>query len=480
MRAAIGEIVALAIAPWLLLSLRRLALNGGVGRTALAALLLAALVLSHNLSALLFAGLATVWCAAQVVERRRWQVLAWLAAALLVGLALSVFFWVPSLADLGLVGGAQKLTRGGHGYADHFVTGAPIVGEAWGYGVSVAGGGDGMPLQAGRLHLLLLSCGLVALWLRRRQRLVVPAAMALCALGSLVLVHQISAPLLNHLPWMPMFQLPWRWYLLFALASALVASEVAALALVRLPDALGRAVAVALVVAPGVYYGAFVRAPLLLVDTQQQLSASFDPANASAMAQLPHMASLDAYLTPERIRTLRTGTTIASECLPRGDSAPITVQPIPAYEPRAPALIVLEAEEGALTARYRIAAAAPSPAVVHRYFFPGWHATLDGDALPVAAEPSSGLIALQVPAGEHTLELGFELTPLRATCDAISLAAAGGIFFVTLARRLRARRKTVPAVTHEQQPLAGAAIRQVPDGVVDSGAPPAGGTTSAG
>ena len=94
--------------------------------------------------------------------------------------------------------------------------------------------------------------------------------------------------------------------------------------------------------------------------------------------------------------------------------------------------------QGAATAVYqapgwvgaRVEGATPLRLAVHQLLFPGWRAYLDGQPTPLAAVPdrpgldaSLGFMVLEVPAGEHHVEVRFGPTPARAAGAALSAAA---------------------------------------------------------
>jgi hypothetical protein len=65
----------------------------------------------------------------------------------------------------------------------------------------------------------------------------------------------------------------------------------------------------------------------------------------------------------------------------------------------------------------------PEPATLSfkLLYFPGWAATSGGVTLPVAPHPETGLIEVQLPAGDHELHLRFGPTRLRQVARAITL-----------------------------------------------------------
>jgi hypothetical protein len=77
--------------------------------------------------------------------------------------------------------------------------------------------------------------------------------------------------------------------------------------------------------------------------------------------------------------------------------------------------------------RIRVAAQTPVHLAVRTYFFPGWTAALVGEAsaqpLPIGAEPGTGRIVIELPPGEHVVELRFGSTPSRRIGGAVSVLA---------------------------------------------------------
>ena len=80
----------------------------------------------------------------------------------------------------------------------------------------------------------------------------------------------------------------------------------------------------------------------------------------------------------------------------------------------------------------------PTDLVFARWQFPGWHAQIDGNDAQIRSDPH-GRIRLQVPTGEHQLELTFGAPPSRKLGLAISgLALAIWIGLLQAALRRRA------------------------------------------
>ncbi|MFQ5595866.1 MAG: 6-pyruvoyl-tetrahydropterin synthase-related protein, partial [Anaerolineae bacterium] len=126
---SLGEFVAFAFYPLLFLGLRRLRARPGPGPAAFTAIVYAGLILSHNISALIFTPFAIAYAYLLHVSRFTSHVsrpalshrrhLPWTAVAFVLGLALSAFYWTPALLEQDAVQLAGNLTGYFH-YAGHF------------------------------------------------------------------------------------------------------------------------------------------------------------------------------------------------------------------------------------------------------------------------------------------------------------------------------------------------------------------------
>jgi hypothetical protein len=83
------------------------------------------------------------------------------------------------------------------------------------------------------------------------------------------------------------------------------------------------------------------------------------------------------------------------------------------------AQIRVEREQG-LSAVYRVDAQQGARVVLPPFYFPGWRALVSGREAKVWPDPASGEIALEVPAGQHVVEIYFSSTPLRRVAVMIS------------------------------------------------------------
>ena len=149
------------------------------------------------------------------------------AWALALSLITTMAFWLPAAAETGYVHIARREER--IDYHDQFLALQQLLHSDWGYGLSVAGTGDGMSFAIGAAHLGGLALALVLLrWIWRRS----PDAgilIALCAgysLFSVFMMTSASVFVWDHVDQLPPFQFPWRYLSFIAFASSLACGAV--------------------------------------------------------------------------------------------------------------------------------------------------------------------------------------------------------------------------------------------------------------
>lgn len=364
-----------------------------------------ALVLCHNISALIFSPFVLLYVAllSWRWEGRRLEALLFAAGGLLLGLALSAWFWVPALGESNLVQ-TGPVTEGYFHFSNHFLS-RDLVQPSLFFDFDVA---DRAAFRMGLLQALLAVVGggvlLWQAWRRRPELLFRSRAFFVLALllVATFMITPLSAPLWEHLPLLPFVQFPWRFLSIQALGTSLVTGALALLPWRRL-------------LVPAL-------TALLLAAMLGNLSPDY-------------LFLRDEDVTSERLAqyewfTGNIGTTVSAEYLP------VQVQPRPYTSPwlergvrdwaqvLAGEAQVQLAERRATQQRWQIQAGAEGATVeLPTLFWPGWRALVDGEEVDLAPAGNSGLITVQVPPGEHELRLYLGRTPLRAVAEGVSLWA---------------------------------------------------------
>ncbi len=426
---SLSEFWAFAFYPFVLLTLMRLWEAPAPRRVAAAALAFGGLIMTHNVSALIFSPfvglfLAYLWFAGRGGRLRR---LAIAVAALGLGLAVSGWFWFPALAERNLVH-LEVQTTGYFFYGEHFRAGnlaqrAPL----FDYRVDAAG----TPFAMGLAQAALAGAGaawIVLSWIFARARRPQPRDGAgLWALAFLLIatafITPLSRPAWEHIPLLPFAQFPWRFLSVQALAAALVIGRLADIRPSRAWIAQGAALVAVLSAALGI--------------------------------QPTYLHVGDADVTPQRLVlyeafTGNIGSTVRAEYLPQ------TASPRPyageaLWSEATPLPRVLDGDADAMPAgerrsafqRWRVNVRSSEARLIFpTLYYPGWRAFVDGREVPCGPQPGWGAIALSAPQGSHEVVLRFTRTGRRLAAEAASLlalAACVGLAAWRLRRRSWAR-----------------------------------------
>ncbi|MCE5258936.1 MAG: hypothetical protein LLG44_07765, partial [Chloroflexi bacterium] len=419
---SLGEFYAMAWFPLVILGIYRLRRLRSPGAAAFLAFVFAALILSHNISALVFAPLALLFLVLTAFDRgvaARWRYLGAGMFALGLGLLLSLWFWLPALREQSLVQ-LQEQTTGYFNYAGHFrwldmVQLKPI----FDYTIDA----NRNPFQMGLAQTLLAAGGLIALLIQvlRRQRL---ASWQIGALITLLIYTFLITPwskgIWEHVPLLPMVQFPWRLLSVQALSIALLTINLIAIIPPRITAPL--AVSTAALVSACALLGLHpVYLPITNADVTSERLALYEVYSGNI------------------------GSTVRAEYLPRWT----VPRPYISGE-----LLGLPNTPLALQGAYRSAEllqSAPDEQIWQvditergllafpTTFYPGWQAEVDRDSQGIEPLEGLGLLGLRLEAGAHTVRLYFQPTTARRVTGYISLGAAL-LWLALLGREVRHRK----------------------------------------
>ena len=427
-RGALPESFSFAIFALALWAMDRLRRKPGLGAWAASVLLVAAVILTHNLMALLFYGLLASWVVWQIGThwwRQRGTApssavsTGWLTAsgtrlvaALVLGLGVAAFFWLPVILERNAVNLTTLIGAGdNYDFRTHFLS----IWEMLSFSRRPDWGATQSPFlfnlgvaqwTGGLLAIALMVLGRV----RHRTHLIY---FALATVVILILMLPISEPLWAALPFMAYFQFPWR--LLGAAAVLLAVLGGAGYGALALQENLGGrmrtwlpAVGVALPMllalplsqpTPWQPFGEVNMLRMTLIENSGRWlgttsTADYVPATVEMLPERKEsvVANFSLGLPLDRLNRVATpeGTTINTEI----------VRP--------------------LLTRYQIDAPEAFLLRLYQFDFPGWRVTLDGQPTATELAKPEGFIAVPVPEGQHIVEVRFGTTPDRTAAWLIS------------------------------------------------------------
>ncbi len=409
-RGGYPELWALAITPWLFWATFRWVRRPFRGARLVVTLLLAALLLTHNISALMFTPLLGLYCMGLVLDQRsdRLKVLLQFGLTIAHAAALAAFFLLPFFLESADIQLQRATLSQVFQYRNNFLEWRTLFSP---------------PVHFDPYHVLhiypislpwppvvfALVAIAVTLWRWKRHpqpRLILLITATVAA--TILLMNWVSLPVWDAIPPLTLIQFPAR---LMPPATFLLAWLAAA----GLPAGRWQWPA-AIIFTVSMFF-------FTLTWTYHDARPPFPPD--------PKPADFIRYEIEGGTTAL--GTTFNQEFLPRwvlelppadsllpryaAGSFPSRLAAIP------PGVDITAERNGLNTVSLTYEAAQATTLTFDIFYFPSWRATLDGQATPIQASTPYGLMTVDLPPGEHSLELGRQLTPPQLLGTFISALA---------------------------------------------------------
>ena len=390
-RGAVGEYWALIFLPLILWGFwRRRIFPAAIGT--------AGLIVSHTILGyvgILLEVLAVLLLSmAKVQTKKLW-------AAVLLGLGLSAFFWLPAIFEMRYTSVAGQINSGSN-FRDHFVCIRQLWNSPWGFGGSAKGCLDGLSFKVGKVHLLAglaVLIGILVGLIRQRQAKIVVAVGSAIFLTSVFFMLNISEPVWNIFPFFAYVQYPWRFLAFAIFGISLVVSQI-----VAFRSAVIRWCVVIL-----------LAGLVLFVEAKR-----FTP-------QYTYSRAFSDFETLEDIR-FRVSK-ISDEYLPAAVTRPENPQDVVRDTIPQSDLYTMEIQQMSDTyGKFGFSAKAPAAIQINTAYFPGWHYVVNvTDTKP---RIQNGLPVITIPSGDSVVQMQFRDTPVRKISNIISLLSLGACFYV--------------------------------------------------
>lgn len=375
-RGSVGEVLALGFVFVALASI-------AYGKKTLLALAIGAIILSHNIIAMIF--LPILFLYMWITDRSTLR-------SIIMGIILTSYFWVPALVEREYIVGLNTVN-----YKDHFPELAQLLIPSWGTGLSGPGYAlDEMSYQIGLVPILILLVSpILAL---RKERLVTLFVMA--AGIAFFLMLEVSMPVWERIPLLANLQYPWR-----LLSVVIVAIPFLSAAL--LSRLCWRAVFFAV---------AAIAVVLSFSYTKPVLYAS---------------RSDEYYLSRREFTdgTSSLGNGFSTRWMAWQKDRPARRMEIVAGEGS-----IAMRQDGATTFVGDVVSADGVTVRTNVAFYPGWLVAVDGKGAP-AKPDARGTIRVNIPRGAHRLKVYLSETPLRLVTDLVSFACLFWLFCSTILKK---------------------------------------------
>lgn len=210
-RGALPEALAFVFFPLITYFFNEYVIKRKVYWLLLFSLSLAGLVLTHNLSALMFTIFLSIWGSYLLTREKAWGLVPKFLLAGVLAFGISAFYILPVIFETNLIS-ISKTTGGYYDFNNHFLTlNQLLISRFWGYGASLWGENDGLSLSVGQIQwilpLLIVPIILFKKFFRKYLHFFV-----LLGLGwfFLFLTHNKSVLIWSNIKPIAFIQFPWR------------------------------------------------------------------------------------------------------------------------------------------------------------------------------------------------------------------------------------------------------------------------------
>ncbi|MCR4263918.1 MAG: 6-pyruvoyl-tetrahydropterin synthase-related protein [Candidatus Roizmanbacteria bacterium] len=430
-RGSVGELYAYAFLPLVMVGLYKVFTDktNFLKGLVIASVSFAALILSHNISAMitfvyivitLFVFMNAVRIKGIVERETDMKGLGQVYIILLfiiLSLGLSAFYWLPALVEKDYTSVDQIITTGGSDFHLHFLYPDQLWDSPWGFAGSAPGRDDGMSFKIGKLHMLFGLVGLIgAIWSIVRNKKKWMDGLVGIGFGIALLIFSVYMTVENSVsvweaggPFLSYIQFPWRFLVFILFFISLYAGGIVAVDKNKI-----RTLAVTAIILMSIVY----------VNLKY-----FNPQAYYQISQNEYEGDLYVKWHTSRI---------SDEYLPRAIDRPDNEYEI-VYskfdlESGVVENQVIKTDEQSATIRVDQL----TQLVINTAYFPGWHVYIDDqEVLPIIA---GGKMEISVPEGQHVVRLLFTNTAVRSLANTIS--GIGGVILFGTMMLLRKSRLT--------------------------------------
>lgn len=390
-RGAMGEMWALMFFPAIFWAIIRLWKDTNWKNSVIIGILIALLIASHNLSALVFAPFILLFILILYVYKNDVKFVTFSLFGLILALFVSSFYWVPALLEKGLVH-VETTTSGYFSYTEHFKGLRKLFFErTWGWGASVreipGGEKDGMSFQIGIVHTLTWLAVLFLAFINRKKEkfaFLLVLFFSLSALISIFMIHPRSVFVWNLIEPISFLQFPWRFLMLVIFFVSIIAGS------------LGKFVPNKVLT--------FVTPFLVFVIVLLNFSY-FRP---QKFINLDDKEYLSGVSWDKQIKRS------IFDYLPKSAEFPPAELATADYEILEGKATVVNFQEGSDWIKFDLIADEDSLVKVSSYYFPTWKLFINGYETEFSLSSDLGLVTFPVEHGSYSVELRLYNTPVRS------------------------------------------------------------------
>lgn len=408
-RGALAEFYTFVFLPAVLWSTLKLVKERSKNWLVINSFFLSLMLLSHNLITLIFMPFYFAFAGFLVLqEKDKKKIIVSFTYSFVLFLGFSAYFWLPAIVERQYTLVDQILTGELASYKLHFVYLRQFINSSWGYGGSIYGLNDGMSFEVGKLHLVLTVLGGVLglyFFLKKKKEWQVFMFYVLCFMFSLFMASFYSQFIWDKLPPLWYVQFPWRFLVFTVLFSSILAGGLANYVSKTRPSFIKWSSVIILIASVILLNRDYFRPARYLEVTDKEYTTkedlnwrvskmSFEYVPKGIATTLSDIQTTQVDIEKEEIPI--------SSFVSNGNIQVKEKQILPHYKK-----YEISGEEGKLT--------------INTYNFPGWKVKIDGQKTEINDNNKFKLITVNIPRGNHLVEVVFNNTPVRTGANFMSV-----------------------------------------------------------
>lgn len=404
-RGDVAEFWAYAFIPLIFYSYWEIYKNRKIYDIIIGSLSFAALILSHNLTAMMVTPFLLIFIIILSIFSFRGKTkltIYYLFSAFFLGIGISAFYWLPALFEMRYTNILSQV-GGGANFRDHFICLQELWDSPWGFGGSAPGCVDGMSFKIGKLHVIFSVVSIIlSIWLFKKEKTkfyaIVFGFVALSICIFLTLFY--SRPVWELIKPMEFFQYPWRFLILISFFSSFIAGSVIF------------SVSYLFKKQNGIINSGFA---FIVIICLVFLSVKY-----FAAQKIINKASSD--YTNEKELTWNTSK-ISDEYLPQNFAKPESAEDVAStkFITRTGTLGLVDLAETTQKISAFVETSENTNLLINIAYFPSWKVYLDGKE--VNYNKTDRGIEIFLPKGFYQLDLKFEKTRIQLIAEIISIAS---------------------------------------------------------
>jgi len=394
-RGAVGEFWALVFFPLIFWAIYQFLKSDKRVYLLWLALSFGGLLLSHNISSMIFLPFIAGWTLILLFVLKKWSLLPKLFFSGFWGIGLAAFFILPAILEQKFAH-TETMLMGYFNYLAHFISWRQIFFSThWGYSSSILGPGDDVSFSVGIFHWLFALLALIIIFKKRRgEKLLFLIALFLFfgAIATTFMTHLRSVFIWNNFSFLAYLQFPWRFLVLSTFLFSVLVGGILKFIPSKKNSLIISSILVFLVILFN--FGFFRPARWYDITDKEKFAGELwkKQLTISIFDYLPIFAQM-----------------------PPGEKAP-----------EEPIFIEGEGEvknykKGTDWQKGEIQVFRQSTVRLPIFYFPGWEVSIDGQKSNFVYDNFLGLITFDLTEGEHEIFAKLKDTPVRKTGNTLSL-----------------------------------------------------------